>query len=158
MRANTPSKICSITRTTVVADLHKMVSLAVVLSEIGRPSRVSEKNTHRSSADGQDQRRIHADQCALLKLCITDQFGEENRIFHLPPLFLGDDNPGVLQRWVRDGIRIYRIPLTETDREVLLVCGRNGEDLIICSLDVESAWRHYLPRPVCFLCCARLVE
>lgn len=87
----------------------------------------------RSRRNGQCYRGVVARKCSIVEGGIADQLGKPYGVFNgvSTIVLLGDDNPGVLQCWVRDDVGIYCFVTAELDHEVLLVDCRDREYLTI---------------------------
>src|SRR2546423_14402016 len=84
----------------------------------------------------ENHRRVYTPKLTILEDRITDQLGKPYGIFHRALLLLGNNNPGVVQCWVRDDIGIHRLLSAELDQKVLFVRCRDREHLAMHLLDI----------------------
>lgn len=84
----------------------------------------------------EDHRGIYTPKPTILEDRITDQLGKPYGGFHRALLLLGNNNPGVVQCWVRDDIGIHRLLSAELDQKVLFVRCRDREHLTVHPLDI----------------------
>src|SRR4051812_28655098 len=82
---------------------------------------ISQTFVARGGCYRQDQWGLYAPKHAILEDRITGQLGKPYSVFDGALLLLGNNNPGVVQNWMRDNTGIHRFLFAELNREVLLV-------------------------------------
>ena len=94
----------------------------------------------KGGTDGQDHRRGYAPKhrAVILEDGVTNQLGEPYRVLnHRAFRLLSDNDPSVIQDWVRDDAGIRRPLFAKVNHEVLLVRRRDRQYFVMCLCHVR---------------------